>query len=168
MKPAANARALRAQAVQLRRAADRISLLRLRITNTFAQGTGSGNEPAREIYTDLQQRWNTVQYSALGTIGTTLRRSAKALDSRALAAERSSGRRLGGYAGAGFLGSGREASVRVSEVVRSIGADHGASIGWQVVLCDGGLAPLSQDRFMPRIVEANAGSTAATPEEPAE
>ena len=58
-----------------------------------------------------------------------MRASAKQLDAVALAAERSSGRRLGGYAGAGFLGKGDEAHLHVEDVAAFVGTEHGASIG---------------------------------------
>ena len=53
---------------------------------------------------------------------------------------RTSGRRLGGYAGAGFLGRGEEASRHVHDVAAFVGTRHGASIGGYPLLPEAGRA----------------------------
>src|SRR5690606_1096856 len=89
-----------------------------------------GPDPSvRAVGEQAHERWTLEQYPELGRIARGLRTSAKQLDAVALGAERSSGRRLGGYAGAGFLGRGDDAHRHVEEVAAFVGTEHGASIG---------------------------------------
>lgn len=129
-------RHLRDHAGALRRAADRLTLLRLRLSNTIGDVSGSEDPTARRIGEETHERWSTREYAELGRIVTGMRSSAAQLEETATATERSAGRRLGGYAGAGFLGQGDEAHRHVGEVARQVGevaqfdgGQHGASIG---------------------------------------
>ena len=122
-------RALRGHADALRRAADRLTLLRLRLANTLVDLTGAEDEGTRAVGEGLHEHWTLVEYPELGRIASGLRASARRLESTAVAAERSTGRRLGGYAGAGFLGRGDEAHRHVADVAAFVGTEQGASIG---------------------------------------
>lgn len=125
----ADPRELRGRADALRRAADRLTILRLRLANSLVDATRVEDPSLRERVQGLHERWTLEQYPQMGRIARRLRSSAKQLDAVAVAAERSSGRRLGGYAGAGFLGRGDEAHRHVADVVAFVGTAHGASIG---------------------------------------
>ena len=132
----ATSRHLRGHAGALRRAADRLTLLRLRLSNTIGDVASSEDPTARRIGEEIHERWSTREYAGLGRIVTGMRSSAAQLEEIATATERSAGRRLGGYAGAGFLGRGEEAHRHVDEVARQVGevvrfdgGQHGASIG---------------------------------------
>lgn len=120
---------LREQAAQLRRAADRFSLMRLRLSGSIAQITESGDPRTRAVGEEIREHWSAEEYAELGRVAAGLRESARRLDELALAHERSTGKRMGGYAGAGFLGKGRAASRRVDEVAQFVGSRSGASIG---------------------------------------
>src|SRR5699024_1076372 len=85
--------------------------------------------PRRALGERVHERWTLEEYPELGRIATGLRSSARRLDAAAVAAERSTGRRLGGYAGAGFLGRGDEAHRHVADVAAFVGTAQGASIG---------------------------------------
>ena len=122
-------RAMREQAASLRRAADRLTLLRLRLANTLADLTRAEDAATRRLGEELHEHWSLEEYPELGRLTGGLRASARRLDQAALAAERRSGRRLGGYAGAGFLGRGDEAHRHVADVAAFVGTAHGASIG---------------------------------------
>lgn len=129
-------RDLRGHAHALRRAADRFTLLRLRLSNIIGDVSGSQDPAARRIGEEIHHRWSTHEYVDLGRVVTGMRTSAARLEQVATATERSSGRRLGGYAGAGFLGRGDDAHRHVDEVARQVGevarfdgGQHGASIG---------------------------------------
>ncbi|MFC7374052.1 hypothetical protein ACFQS2_08300 [Brachybacterium sp. GCM10030267] len=138
-------RELRAQAGALRRAADRLTLVRLRLANTIGDVARSGSEPTRRLGEDLHERWTSEVYPELGRIVSGLRSSATQLDEVATVHERSSGRRLGGYAGAGFLGRGEEAHRHVGDVAHFVGTQHGASIGGYP------LAPSAPRPFLPDV-----------------
>ena len=132
----ATSRHLRGHAGALRRAADRLTLLRLRLSNTIGDVSASEEPVARRIGEEIHERWSTREYAELGRIVTGMRSSAAQLEQIATATERSAGRRLGGYTGAGFLGRGDEAHRHVDEVARQVGevaqfdgGQHGASIG---------------------------------------
>lgn len=125
----ADPRAMRHQAEALRRAADRLTLLRLRLANTVVDLTRANDAETRVLGEELHDRWTLQEYPELGRIASGLRASARRLETSAIAAERSSGRRLGGYTGAGFLGRGDEAHHHVAEVAAFVGTEHGASIG---------------------------------------
>lgn len=145
-----DARELRGYASSLRRAADRLTLLRLRLANTISEVTRSEHPAARRIGEQTHERWSAHEYGELGRVVTGLRASAAWLDEIAATQERSSGRRLGGYAGAGFLGRGDDAHLHIGEVARHVGeavgfegGQHGASIGGFP------LAPRADDGLLP-------------------
>lgn len=130
------ARDLRGHADSLRRAADRFTLLRLRLANTIADVSSSADPAVRRIGEEIYEHWNAEEYAELGRVVAGLRTSAARLEEIATESERSTRRRLGGYRGAGFLGSGDEAHRHVAEVARHVGdpasfdgGQHGASIG---------------------------------------
>lgn len=127
-------RALRDHADALRRAADRLTLLRLRVSNLILEVTRSADTASRRTAEVVHERWTTEEYAQLGRIATGLRTSAKQLDDQATSLERATGRRMGGYSGAGFLGRGDEARHHVVEVARFVGTQHGASIGGDPLL----------------------------------
>lgn len=122
-------RQIRGQAAALRRGADRLTLLRLRLANTIVETTRSERPGTRDIGERTYGRWMRREYVELGRIATVLRASAKLLERAATEGERSSGRRLGGYSGAGFLGRGDEAHQHIGEVSAFVGTMRGASIG---------------------------------------
>lgn len=122
-------RQLREHATVLRRGADRLTLLRLRLANTIADVTRSEGAATRRIGEQVRQRWTDQQYLELGRIAAGLRAGARQLDGIATTGERTSGRRLGGYEGAGFLGRGDDAHRHVGEVAEFVGTARGASIG---------------------------------------
>lgn len=122
-------RALREQAAALRRAADRLTLLRLRLAHVIVEVSRAQDVGTQELGEQIHERWTAQQYPELGRIAGGLRGAARRLDEAALVAERRSGRRLGGYAGAGFLGRGDEARRHVQDVAAFVGTRHGASIG---------------------------------------
>lgn len=126
---AADARSMRTQADSLRRAADRLTILRLRLANTIADLTRADERGTRMLGEEIHERWMLEDYPELGRIAGGLRASARRLDATAVAVERSTGRRLGGYAGAGFLGRGDEAHRHVEDVAAFVGTEQGASIG---------------------------------------
>ncbi|GAA4530298.1 hypothetical protein GCM10023160_30980 [Brachybacterium paraconglomeratum] len=125
----ADPQGLRGHADALRRAADRLTILRLRLANSLVDVTLSEDQESREIGERVHERWTLEQYPELGRVASGMRASAKQLDGAALASERSSGRRLGGYSGAGFLGRGDDAHRHVQDVAAFVGTEHGASIG---------------------------------------
>ena len=125
----ADPRAMRGQADALRRAADRLTILRLRLANTVVDLSRAEDHATRALGERVHERWTLEEYPELGRIATGLRSSARRLDAAAVAAERSTGRRLGGYAGAGFLGRGDEAHRHVADVAAFVGTAQGASIG---------------------------------------
>lgn len=125
----ADLRELRGHAAALRRAADRLTLLRLRLANSLVDVTHSEDPQTRQLGEKIHERWTLDQYPELGRVASGMRASAKQLDAAAVAAERSSGRRLGGYSGAGFLGKGDDAHRHVLDVAAFVGTEHGASIG---------------------------------------
>lgn len=124
-----DAHELRRQAAALRRAADRLTILRLRLANTIIDVSQAEDTASRELGEEIHERWTLEQYPELGRVASGLRASAKRLDGAAIEAERSSKRRLGGYQGAGFLGKGDEAHRHVEDVAAFVGTQHGASIG---------------------------------------
>lgn len=132
----ADPRAMRHQADSLRRAADRLTLLRLRLANTVVDLTRADDAETRVLGEELHERWTLQEYPELGRIASGLRASARRLETSAVAAERSSGRRLGGYTGAGFLGRGDEARHHVEDVAAFVGTEQGASIGGFPLLPD--------------------------------
>ncbi|ASK66500.1 hypothetical protein CFK39_12525 [Brachybacterium avium] len=125
----ADARSLRRQADSLRRAADRLTILRLRLANTIVDLTRAEDRGTRMLGEEIHEHWMQEHYPELGRIAGGLRASARRLDATAVAAERSTGRRLGGYAGAGFLGRGDDAHRHVADVAAFVGTEQGASIG---------------------------------------
>lgn len=125
----ADPRALRGHADALRRAADRLTLLRLRLANTVVDLSGTEDAATRALGERIHEHWTLEEYPELGRIASGLRSSARRLDAAAVAAERSSGRRLGGYSGAGFLGRGGDAHRHVADVAAFVGTAQGASIG---------------------------------------
>lgn len=131
----ADPRDLRRQAASMRRAADRFTLLRLRLATTIAEVGRSADPVVRRIGAETHDHWIGTEYAQLGRIAGGLRSGARHLEDTATSAERTSGRRLGGYAGAGFLGRGDEAPAHVGEVAQFVGTaagtatQHGASIG---------------------------------------
>ena len=118
---------LRSHAATLRRGADRLTLLRMRPAHVVAAAAEEAGEDA--ALEALHERWTLTAYPALGRAAAELRRRATVLEETATDRERRSGRRLGGYTGAGFLGRGEEAGQQVREVARFMGAEHGAGIG---------------------------------------
>lgn len=122
-------RELRGQAAALRRAADRLTILRLRLANTIVDVSRAEDDATRRLGERIHERWTLEEYPELGRIAGGLRTSATLLDEVAVSSERRSGRRLGGYAGAGFLGTGDEAHRHVGDVADFVGTQHGASIG---------------------------------------
>lgn len=125
----AEPRSMRGQAATMRHAADRLTLLRLRLANTIVDLSAAQDPSTRGIGEEIHQRWTLEEYPELGRIASGLRSSARRLDAAATAAERSTGRRLGGYAGAGFLGRGDDAHHHVEDVAAFVGTAQGASIG---------------------------------------
>jgi len=125
----ADPRGLRALADAQRRGADRLTLLRLRLANTLVEAGRAEDPHARGIGERVHEHWTLEEHPELGRLATGLRAAAKRLDEAAVRAERLSGRRMGGYTGAGFLGRGEEASRHVREVAAFVGTEHGASIG---------------------------------------
>lgn len=121
---------LHAQATALRRSADRLALLRLRLNASLAALTASTQQSTSQAGKALHEQWTNEQHPLVGAAITQLRALAQDLDEAALAQERSSGRRMGGYAGAGFLGRGTQARQEVQRVHRFVGSQHGQSIGW--------------------------------------
>lgn len=121
---------LRHHASALRRGADRLTLLRLRVSHGLGALAGSGPEPSGAdgpaAGEDLLEQWSEGAYPALGRAAAMLRGRAGELERHAERIERRSGRRLGGYAGAGFLGRGEEAGHHVRAVARFVGAEQGA------------------------------------------
>lgn len=111
------AQALRRHAADTRRAADRLTLLRLRLARQAAELPDGVGSRAGDLDGDLSRLTRGLRGFAAG------------LDAAATTRERASGRRLGGYGGAGFLGRGDAAHAQVGEVARFVGTDHGASIG---------------------------------------
>ena len=138
----ADPHAMRGQADALRRAADRLTILRLRLANTVVDLSRAEGRATRALGERVHERWTLEEYPELGRIATGLRASARRLDAAAVAAERSTGRRLGGYAGAGFLGRGDEAHRHVADVAAFVGTEQGASIGGFPLL------PGDEDRFL--------------------
>lgn len=128
---------LRHHASALRRGADRLTLLRLRVSHGLGALAGSGPDPSgadgpaagEALGEDLLEQWTEGAYPALGRAAAMLRGRAGELVRHAERIERRSGRRLGGYAGAGFLGRGEEAGRHVRAVARFVGAEQGAGIG---------------------------------------
>src|SRR5699024_6412924 len=92
----ADPRAMRGQADALRRAADRLTILRLRLANTVVDLSGAEDAATRALGERVHERWTLEEYPELGRIATGLRSSARRLDAAAVAAERSTGRRRGG------------------------------------------------------------------------
>lgn len=125
----ADPRSMRGQAEALRRAADRLTILRLRLANSIVDLSGAEDDGIRQLGEEIHERWTQQEYPELGRIASGLRASARRLEAAAVAAERSAGRRLGGYAGAGFLGRGDEAHLHVADVAAFVGTEQGASIG---------------------------------------
>lgn len=138
----AETRSMRGQAQSLRRAADRLTILRLRLANTIVELSGAEDEEVRALGEEIHAQWTAEEYPELGRIASGLRASARRLDAAALAAERTTGRRLGGYSGAGFLGRGDEAQHHVEDVAAFIGTSQGASIGGYPLL------PGTEDGFL--------------------
>ena len=131
---------LRGQAAAMRRAGDRLTLLRLRLSNAIAALSAQEEPGARALGERIRESWTGSASPELGRIAAALRGSAKHLETVAVAGERTSGRRLGGYAGAGFLGRGEEASRHVHDVAAFVGTRHGASIGGYPLLPEAGRA----------------------------
>lgn len=125
----ASPRSLRDQAAQLSRAADRFSLLRLRIAHSIARVSDSEDPGTRSFGEQIRAHWSAEEYAEIGRIAVGLRASARRLLEIAVAQERASGKRMGGYQGAGFLGRGEAARERVGEVAEFAGSLRGASIG---------------------------------------
>lgn len=130
--------ALRGQAAAMRRAGDRLTLLRLRVANAIAAACAAEDLDARALGEQIHESWTEGASAELGRIAAALRGAAKRLETAAVAGERTSGRRLGGYAGAGFLGRGEEASHHVHDVAAFVGTRHGASIGGYPLLPEPG------------------------------
>lgn len=126
---AASPQALRDQAAAMRRAADRVTLMRLRLANSIAETASSQDAATRDLGEDLRHRWNDQEYVELGRIARSLRTGAKELEAAATGLERTTGRRMGGYQGAGFLGRGQQAQQHVASVAHFVGSQQGASIG---------------------------------------
>lgn len=188
---AARAHDLHQQAEAIRHAADRLTLLRLRLARTLSESAASAASaesagspasagsaaPAAPATGDegrgaeeILERWTAEQYPQLGSVVGQLRRRAASLEDAARCSERSSGRRLGGYAGAGFLGRGDDAREHVTSVAQSIGAsvlsgaEHGASIGGYPLEA----TPTEELALQDVSVELGAGDAPAEPAEPAE
>ncbi|WP_394215597.1 hypothetical protein [Brachybacterium vulturis] len=125
----ADPRSIRGRAEALRRAAERLTILRLRLANAIADLSNAEDEATRQVAEEIHERWTRQEYPELGRIASGLRASARRLDATATAAERITGRRLGGYTGAGFLGRGDDARRHVADVAAFVGTEQGASIG---------------------------------------
>lgn len=134
---------LRAQATSMRRAADRLTLLRLRLSSLIAEAAVSAEPAGQGVAKSIHDHWIAAEFPSLGRIAGALRAGAKELERAAQLAERSAGRRLGGYGGAGFLGRGNAAHRQVWEVASYIAgpqlaaSEHGASIGGYPLAPDG-------------------------------
>lgn len=125
---------LRTLAEAHRRAADRLTLLRLRLTRGMSDLTGTGRPagtaaPVQEELAAARARWVEEVSPALGRTAQDLRALRLRLEQQADAAERAGGRRMGGYQGAGFLGRGDRAREQVRQVAEFPGHRLGASIG---------------------------------------
>lgn len=121
---------MRAQASAMRREADRLAMLRLRLSAAFVELSGSEDGDTAALGDRMHGHWTAEEYIALGRISSRLRAMARSLEESAVAEERVQGRRMGGYGGAGFLGRGDQARQRVDEVREFVGSHHGAEIGW--------------------------------------
>jgi len=113
-------------AAEHRRAADRLTLLRLRLARGMSALDGGAGGGA------VHEAWVEEVYPGIGALVRSLRAGHDRLEAAAASAERASGRRMGGYAGAGFLGRGDRAREQVEQVLQVIafrGHDLGASIG---------------------------------------
>lgn len=135
-------RSMRGQSKALRRAADQLTILRLRLANAIVDLSGAQDDGIRLLGEEIHEHWTVEEYPELGRIASGLRASARRLDAIAVATERSTGRRLGGYGGAGFLGRGDEAHLHVADVAAFVGTEQGASIGGFPLL------PGSEDGFL--------------------
>lgn len=137
---------LRHQAAALRRAADRVTLLRLRLSASLTSLASAADAGAGHSGDALRERWSQHEDLELGRVVTGLRSCARHLDDVAVAGERAEGRRMGGYQGAGFLGRGDEAIAQVWSIAHLAGGAQGALIGG---------APLGGDpqevRFLPQV-----------------
>ncbi|MGY5763992.1 hypothetical protein ACXET9_02165 [Brachybacterium sp. DNPG3] len=120
---------LRRQAAALRRAADRMTLLRLRLSASLTRLADVEEPAAARSGAALRARWNQQEDVELGRVVAGLRSCAAHLETAATAGERASGRRMGGYQGAGFLGRGDEAVAQVWSAVHPEAGAQGALIG---------------------------------------
>lgn len=141
----ADPRELRRQSAMLRRAADRLTLLRLRLANTIAEVSRSRDPDTGRLARQVHEHFSDHEYPELGRVAAGMRAMARSLEEAATSRERAGGRRLGGYGGAGFLGRGNDAHQHVGEVARFVGTQHGASIGGFP------LVPNSEGGFLPHV-----------------
>ena len=119
-------RALRTLAQEHRRAADRLVLLRLRMARAFAEVGGAQPDTALD---DLHRVWTARHYADIGALATRLRSTSTQLGDAAQRLERAEGSRMGGYAGAGYLGAGDRAAARARERARTFAARSSADLG---------------------------------------
>lgn len=153
---------MRRQAAAMRREADRLGMLRLRLSSAFVSLRGSDDAGAAAVGSRLHGHWTAEEYAALGRISQRLRAMATSLEESADAQERTHGRRLGGYAGAGFLGRGQEARQQVDRVREFLGSHHGMEIGWGE-----SIAPVGGEPARPTAHASHAlGEAAVTADEP--
>lgn len=118
-----DAGSLHALALACRQGADRLVLLRLRLARGFAEATTETREDGQATgdLTALQEDWTDRAYGTLGRLATQLRLRSRELDAAAEEAERAHGVRMGGYRGAGYLGSGDGAMSHLREVTEALG-----------------------------------------------
>ncbi|MFC0675847.1 hypothetical protein [Brachybacterium hainanense] len=144
--------ALRELAAAQGRAADRITLLRLRLARVLSSAAATGPEGGR-----LQADWLHRVYPRLGELSRALRVSQEDLRRHADRLERGRGRRLGGYAGAGFLGRGDRAREQVRQVAAD-GGFRGHSLGASI-----GGYPLGAARVRPALPHPSEALGVGTP-----
>lgn len=114
-------------AQSLRRGADRLSMIRLRVNRAIAES--AGEDRARVALDSVRPRWTRELDPEIGRVARGMRVAAESLEQRAQEAERAGGRRMGGYGGAGYLGSGDRAVEQIPAVTSFRGSSSGASIG---------------------------------------
>src|SRR5690625_7322042 len=93
-------RQLRDHAGALRRAADRLTLLRLRLSNTIGEVSRSEAPVTRRLDEEIHERWSRGEYAERGRIVTGRRSSAGQLEEIATEADGSGRQGLGGSCGA--------------------------------------------------------------------
>lgn len=145
-------------AARMRRAADRLVMLRLRVARSLAEaGEGAVVEA---------DRWNAVAQPAVAAGSALLRRQSAELRQIADALDDRRGARLGGHDGAGYLGAGRITTGRLQEIATALGArpDQGVT----VEAGHGIVAPSGERPSAHEVSEALGSSEAIRSTEPQE